>query len=124
MQYESSLLKTTSSRVNYEVNAWRVLDLHPGNPEIVFLRHCSHEDVNILTFDLRSQELRFFDEPQCSWSIFQPKIFCWPTPIPRYEKLQGLYGGSHNCWVQRSSKATTTPSPVSLVSHSCQNEVC
>ncbi|CAL1409698.1 unnamed protein product [Linum trigynum] len=111
-QHEWWLLKTTStSRCNYEVKNCTVLGLHPGKPEMVFLLHRGLNGPNILFFNLRSRELGFFDNPQPTWMVFQPKIYCWPTPIPGYEKLRGMYDGSYNCWVQHSSKATTCSLP-------------
>ncbi|CAI0546098.1 unnamed protein product [Linum tenue] len=93
-----------------QVSECYICDLHPEKPEIVFLElfNLVHH-LGIFTFNLTSGELEFaFDRlyiPHFMVLHIQPKVSYWPTPIPRYEELQGIYDGSYNCLVQ-SREAT------------------
>ncbi|CAI0464577.1 unnamed protein product [Linum tenue] len=90
-----------------------VLCLHPEQPEIVFLTFTDPFDGRIYSCNLRTGtgELELFSsvapfryEPD--WIALQPTVSCWPTPIPRYDELQGMYDGSYRCWVQNSTATT------------------
>ncbi|CAI0389445.1 unnamed protein product [Linum tenue] len=113
IQYKT-LLGRTSGRCNYELKECSVVGLHPEKPHIVFLRH---EDLGgpwddvVLSYDSRTEELRYFAEFLGNWAVFHPSVSCWPTPIPRYEKLRVIYDGSYKCWVQQSSSKATPPLP-------------
>ncbi|CAI0453564.1 unnamed protein product [Linum tenue] len=90
-----------------------VLALHPSNPEIVFLE-CRCPQVRrslVFSCNLKAKELKFFaDEVRGSrWKVFQPRFTCWPTPIPSYEKLQGVYDGSYSCFLQSNNNESATP---------------
>ncbi|CAI0430233.1 unnamed protein product [Linum tenue] len=88
--------------------------LHPEKPEVAFFTDfCGVAGNCHLSCDLRkggvlgsvSELTQFFT----GWRVFQPRVHCWPTPIPRYEKLRVIYDGSYAGWVQSNdpSKAMT-----------------
>ncbi|CAL1353128.1 unnamed protein product [Linum trigynum] len=91
--------------------------LHPHNPEIVFFKPFHFYDVNvILCCNLRREELEFIAEVDgsdnvCRLQVFEPRSSCWATPIPRYEKLQGMHDISYDFWVQISREAKTPSLP-------------
>ncbi|CAL1390975.1 unnamed protein product [Linum trigynum] len=76
----------------------KILDLHPERPHIVYFRYIPASGPDgILCCDLSSGKLEFFTELRQlvpRWSFFKPRVSCWPTPIPRYEELRGMYDGS------------------------------
>ncbi|CAI0556486.1 unnamed protein product [Linum tenue] len=82
--------------------------LHPDDPEIVFLEN--HVSAEILYRDVRTGEEGVFDSLSFRWRLFQPRISCWPTPIPNYGKLRGAYDGSYDCWVKQTSRQAA-PAP-------------
>ncbi|CAI0412342.1 unnamed protein product [Linum tenue] len=90
-----------------------VLALHPSKPEIVFLELSSPLAYGRLIFscNLRTMELKFVADqvPSIRWKVLQPRFTCWPTPIPSYEKLRGMYDGTYSCLVQSCSKESPTP---------------
>ncbi|CAI0452570.1 unnamed protein product [Linum tenue] len=101
------LVNTASRRGNYKLEYLFPADLHPEKPEIVFLRYLDLDDerfASTYACNLTSsgEEIEFFAEKGHSWRVVQPKVSGWPTPIPRYEQLRGLYNGSRSCWVQSS----------------------
>ncbi|CAI0423327.1 unnamed protein product [Linum tenue] len=109
--YEMALKRTSSLCGQFELENCFVLDLHPEKPEMVFFRYL--ED-RIFSFNLRTGKGKpeFFSGVtlKCfkpTWRALQPRVSCWPTPIPGYENLRGAYNGSYDCWVQKST--TTTP---------------
>ncbi|CAI0468398.1 unnamed protein product [Linum tenue] len=118
-QYEM-VLKTTSSSLwgDYKLEHCYVLDLHPEKPEIVFFRYKESSAACIFSCNVRTGMgepefiaagyLHIYDP---CWRALQPRVSCWPTPIPRYEQLRGLYDGSYDCWVQNCS-TTTLPSMI------------
>ncbi|CAL1409618.1 unnamed protein product [Linum trigynum] len=81
---------------NYELDRLFWVYLHPRRPEIVFLNYLDYriEKKFVLSMDLTgTKEVEFFDtDGRFTWNVFQPKISCWPTPIPKYEELRGTYG--------------------------------
>ncbi|CAI0402984.1 unnamed protein product [Linum tenue] len=85
--------------------------VHPDKSEIVFLEFQwypghSHVWYVILSFNLVSGEIDYFSnvaQHETPWTVFKPKVSCWPIPIPRYEKLRTRYDGSHRWLVQSSS---------------------
>ncbi|CAL1362986.1 unnamed protein product [Linum trigynum] len=114
LQYELVLKTTTSSSSSlwgdYELNKCSVLDLHPEKPEVVFFKYLND---CVFSCNLRTGtgEPEFFSavnlkcyEP--GWRALHPRVSCWPTPIPSYEDLRGMYDGSYDCWVQSSSTTT------------------
>ncbi|CAL1404817.1 unnamed protein product [Linum trigynum] len=45
----------------------------------------------------RGAKLEFFTDLRQlvpRWTLFQPRVPDWPTPIPRYKELRGMYDGS------------------------------
>ncbi|CAI0398877.1 unnamed protein product [Linum tenue] len=114
------LVNKSSKCGNYEVLACLKPFLHPDQPEIVFFnRVFIGYNKAMLRCDLRSEEVEFFAKLRgwydiCHFQVFQPRVPCWPTPIPRYEKLQGMHDGSYNFWVQSSSEAKLQSLPPSL----------
>ncbi|CAL1359210.1 unnamed protein product [Linum trigynum] len=103
-----TLLERTLSRYDYELEDCNIVSLHPEKPHIAFFEHpgvYGRLDSVIVSYNMKTGELEFFDQfvPR-----FQPRVSCWPTPIPRYEKLRGIYDGSHGCWVQQSSSEAAT----------------
>ncbi|CAN0853406.1 hypothetical protein LINGRAHAP2_LOCUS5622, partial [Linum grandiflorum] len=114
------LVNETSKCCNYQVErCYRPL-LDPHKPEIVFFNPLGSEEKNaILCCDLRTQELQLVTkvegEPDVGrLQVFQPRVSCWATLIPRYEELRGIYDGSYSFWVQSSSEAKTPSLPPSL----------
>ncbi|CAI0450144.1 unnamed protein product [Linum tenue] len=95
--YEMALRNPTLSSSPYICKYCQVLDLHPEKPEIVLLAYLNYPDTGILSCNLRTGEVEMLAEPMTcylhNWRVFQPRVSCWPTPIPRYEKLRG-YNGS------------------------------
>ncbi|CAI0547175.1 unnamed protein product [Linum tenue] len=84
---------------NYELERLFRVYLHPQRLEIVFLNYLDsrNKDADVLSMDLGTGEVEFFGAHYCPyWKPFQPKVSCWPTPIPRYEELRGTYDGSYN----------------------------
>ncbi|CAI0468791.1 unnamed protein product [Linum tenue] len=113
--YEMALKRTSSLCGQFELENCFVLDLHPEKSEIVYFRYL--ED-RIFSFNLRTGKGKpeFFSGvtlicSQPTWRALQPRVSCWPTPIPRYENLRGAYNGSYDCWVQKSTM-TTPPSTI------------
>ncbi|CAL1391110.1 unnamed protein product [Linum trigynum] len=101
-----------TSRCNYDLKDLVTINLHPENPEIVFLeyRTRSVQGFCTLSCNMRRGELELFAEQGkvvLNLMVLQPAVSCWPTPIPRYEELEGSYDGSYNCLV-RSIEATTS----------------
>ncbi|CAI0546782.1 unnamed protein product [Linum tenue] len=88
-------------------------DLHPENPETALLI-LGHYSGRIFSCDLRSGELEQLITTRRAyergWMLFRHRFSCWPTPIPSYKELRGLYDGSYSCWVQQSSDEAKTPS--------------
>ncbi|CAI0547758.1 unnamed protein product [Linum tenue] len=84
--------------------------LHPHKPEIVFFQ-CGACGSTLWSCDLRREELELYaqvEEVDGSHSyakVFEPRFSCWPTPIPRYTELRGMYNGSYSFWAQGSSEA-------------------
>ncbi|CAL1376681.1 unnamed protein product [Linum trigynum] len=108
-----SALKSSSGD-NYELLFLGVPSLHPEMPEIAFFTnlpgsvgspgHC-HVFCDLGSggeLEFISVATQYFDR----WRVFQPKIYCWPTRIPRYQKLRGLYDGNYSCWVQINEPLT------------------
>ncbi|CAI0449908.1 unnamed protein product [Linum tenue] len=99
-ELRGGLLERPSSRCHYEIEHCKILDMHPEKPEVVFFQYTPpsvNKDDAILCCDLRKGELEFVtDLRQLNprWTFFQPRISCWPSPIPRYEQLRGMYDGS------------------------------
>ncbi|CAI0458827.1 unnamed protein product [Linum tenue] len=117
LQYELVLKKTTTSSSLwgelYELDNCFVLDLHPEKPEVVFFKYLN-ECVFSCNLRTGTGEPEFFSAVKLKcyepgWRALQPRVSCWPTPIPRYEELRGMYDGSYDCWVQ-SSRTTTLAS--------------
>ncbi|CAI0422730.1 unnamed protein product [Linum tenue] len=79
-----------------------VIDLHPGKPEIVFLRFIDYSQASesaIWSCNLRSGESEIFckiSKASPRWRVFEQRLSCWPIPIPRYEELRGMYDGSYS----------------------------
>ncbi|CAL1409662.1 unnamed protein product [Linum trigynum] len=119
-QFERSLSET-SKCCDYDIvgDGCRPLGLHPHKPEIAFFRCNAGKNKNaILCYDdsAREAELKVFGElaglpDGHGLRVFQPRVCCWPTPIPRYRELQGVYDGSYSFWFQTQSKAKTPPLP-------------
>ncbi|CAL1409667.1 unnamed protein product [Linum trigynum] len=114
---EGLLNEKTSRCGNYEVESCsHQLCLHPYKPEVVLFNWRAGEKTNaILSWDLHREEVELFAEleggPAVSrFMVFQPRVHCWPTPIPRYEELRGMYDGSYNFCAQSANKAAVTPS--------------
>ncbi|CAI0438826.1 unnamed protein product [Linum tenue] len=108
---------------NYEViNGCHRPSLHPHNPEVIFFNPAYSSAKNALfCCDLRRGELEFLAKVEgrpdvFRLQVFQPRVSCWATPIPRYAELRGMYDGTYRFWVQtQSSREARTPSlPSSL----------
>ncbi|CAL1398325.1 unnamed protein product [Linum trigynum] len=88
-----------------------VAALHPEKPEIVFFQHLdSGPEGGQLSCNLGTGgEIEFVSELQyfLRWRMFQSKVYCWYTPIPRYQVLRGMYDGSYSCWVQGNNEIDT-----------------
>ncbi|CAI0546815.1 unnamed protein product [Linum tenue] len=131
-QFERSLSER-SKCCNYDVvgGGCHPLGLHPHKPEIAFFRcHAGKDENAILCYDddsTREVELKVFGElaglpDGHGLRVFQPRVCCWPTPIPRYRELQGVYDGSYSFWFQtQRAKAKTPPLPPSLIN--CMDRV-
>ncbi|CAL1398083.1 unnamed protein product [Linum trigynum] len=110
-------MKSPSWWGDYKLEDCFVLDLHPEEPEIVFFEYQKSPQC-IFSCNLRkgTGEPEFFAAAEfCTsdpaWRVLQPRVSCcWPTPIPRYEELRGLYDGSYDCWVQHNDTTTLLPS--------------
>ncbi|CAL1414680.1 unnamed protein product [Linum trigynum] len=106
MQHKTVLGKTIKI-FDYELEDCDVACLHPEKPHIVFFKHPGFGDRRsvALSYDMKTAELGLFGEfvPR-----FQPRVSCWPTPIPRYEELRAIYDGRYSCWVQQSSSKAAT----------------
>ncbi|CAN0853676.1 hypothetical protein LINGRAHAP2_LOCUS5704 [Linum grandiflorum] len=111
-QYQG-LVNETSKCCNYKVEGCYRPLLHPHNPEIIFFNPlCSEETNAILCCNLRTEELEFLAKVEgkldvLGLEVFQPRVSCWTTPIPRYDELRGMYDGRHSFWIQSSSEAKT-----------------
>ncbi|CAI0468801.1 unnamed protein product [Linum tenue] len=115
-QHELVLNRTSLLWGRYELENCFVLDLHPERSEIVFLRYL--ED-RVFSFNVRTGmgipelfsgiSLISYDP---TWRALQPRVSCWPTPIPRYDDLQCTYDGSYDCWVRSKNTTTTLPSTI------------
>ncbi|CAN0853358.1 Putative F-box/kelch-repeat protein At1g15680, partial [Linum grandiflorum] len=114
------LVNETSNCCNYQVESCYQPLLHPHNPEIVYFNPLGSEEKNaILCCDLRTQELELVAEVEgkpdvCRLQVFQPRVSCWATLIPRYEELRGMYDGNYSFWVQNSNEAKTHSLPPTL----------
>ncbi|CAN0853332.1 hypothetical protein LINGRAHAP2_LOCUS5602, partial [Linum grandiflorum] len=121
------LVNEMSKFCNYQVESCYQPLLHPHKPEIVYFNPLGSEEKNaILCCDLRTQELELVAEVEgkpdvCRLQVFQPRVSCWATLIPRYEELRGMYDGNYRFWVQSSIEAKTHPLPPSL--SICKDEV-
>ncbi|CAI0384032.1 unnamed protein product, partial [Linum tenue] len=99
------LVSKVSNYCNYEVGGCYEPFLHPHNPEIVFFSPVTGKYKNaLLCCDLGREELvlcaKLERQPDVHHlRVFQPRVSCWTTPIPRYKGLQGSY------WVPSSSEA-------------------
>ncbi|CAI0546805.1 unnamed protein product [Linum tenue] len=107
-QFEGSLSKTSKYRDYDIVGGFCPLGLHPNNPEIAFFHCTAGENKNaVLCYDWRREELKVFCH---ALRVLQPRVCCWPGPIPRYKELQGVYDGSYSFWFQtKRAKAKTPP---------------
>ncbi|CAL1398290.1 unnamed protein product [Linum trigynum] len=93
------------------------MDLHPERPEVVFFQYREYPEC-ILFCNLKTgmgepeffSATKFYLNDPC-WRVLRARVTCWPTPIPRYEQLRGMYDGSYDCWVQNTS-TTTLPSTI------------
>ncbi|CAI0546820.1 unnamed protein product [Linum tenue] len=111
-QFEGSLSKASRYWEYDIVGGCYPLGLHPQNPEIAFFHCTAGENKNaMLCYDWRREELKVFCH---ALRVFQPRVCCWPAPIPRYKELQGVYDGSYSFWFQtKRAKAKTPPLPPS-----------
>ncbi|CAI0468879.1 unnamed protein product [Linum tenue] len=124
LQYKT-VLKTTSPSFwgDYKLKHCSVMDLHPEKPEVVFFQYREYPEC-ILSCNLKTGmgEPEFFSPAEfCTsdpcWRALRPRVSCWPTPIPRYEELRGLYDGSYDCWVQHNNDHTTTLPSTTIGKH-------
>ncbi|CAI0450403.1 unnamed protein product [Linum tenue] len=99
MQCEGSLKTGTSSSMSYfDLNYYSILNTHPERPEVVYFNYQPPYilDGATLSYDLKRGELEYVNFIMLytpHWTVFQPRVSCWPTPIPRYEELRGIYNG-------------------------------
>ncbi|CAN0892643.1 hypothetical protein LINGRAHAP2_LOCUS17671 [Linum grandiflorum] len=101
---------TSSSRLwgEYELDKCSVLCLHPENPEVVFFKYL---DDCVFSFNssLGAGEPELLSAVRLNpyepnWRALQPRASFWPTRIPRYDDLRGMYDGSYECWVQTTPR--------------------
>ncbi|CAL1387731.1 unnamed protein product [Linum trigynum] len=97
-------LKEPSKPCNYSRERCYFACLHPDDPEIVFL----YNDFDVILYhDVRTGEEGVFDDEYSHpWRLFQPRISCWPTPIPNYEKLRAAYDA---CCVHHTRRQAARP---------------
>ncbi|CAN0898824.1 hypothetical protein LINGRAHAP2_LOCUS19925 [Linum grandiflorum] len=107
------LVDKTSKCNNYKIEGCYQPFLHPHMPNIVFFNPVPYKEDNaILCCDLLREKLEFFAKvegpPDVFYlEVFQPRVSCWATPIPRYDELRGMYDGSYSFWGQKISEAKT-----------------
>ncbi|CAL1376730.1 unnamed protein product [Linum trigynum] len=98
---------------DYNFGNLYVPTLHPEKPEIAFFTHTDQDDkkcrlsCNVGSggeLEFVSKITRYFN----GWRVFEPKVHCWPTPIPRYQKLRARYDGRIYCWVQSNEPVTSS----------------
>ncbi|CAI0546812.1 unnamed protein product [Linum tenue] len=104
------LVNETSKCGNYQVDSCYLPILHPNKPEVVLFNWLAGDDTNaMLSWDLQRQEVELFAKLEGGTAVnrfvvFQPRVHCWPTPIPSYEELRGLYNGSYQFWAQSGNE--------------------
>ncbi|CAI0467046.1 unnamed protein product [Linum tenue] len=102
-QYKTVLKATTLC--GYKLEHCYVLGLHPEQPESYFFQNNLESSAPCifscnLRNGMRGPELfsaGLFRREEPCWRALQPRVSCWPTPIPRYEQLRGMYDGSYGC---------------------------
>ncbi|CAN1220361.1 hypothetical protein LINPERPRIM_LOCUS1870 [Linum perenne] len=78
------LVRNTRCCSHEPYNASFVPFLHPHNPEVV-LFECTGCHSSLLSCDLTREETELFAYHDM---VFEPRVSCWPTPIPRYNELR------------------------------------
>ncbi|CAI0449959.1 unnamed protein product [Linum tenue] len=110
MKQCEGLVNKTSMCCNYEAKGCYSSFLHPHKPELVFFSPVLSIDENaILCCDLGREEVRFFTKLEWQHDVhrlhvFQPRLSCWATPIPRLKGLQGSYDENASLWVESSGE--------------------
>ncbi|CAL1391041.1 unnamed protein product [Linum trigynum] len=106
------LVNKTSMCCNYEARGCYSSFLHPHKPELVFfIPEYARAENALLCCDLGREEVQFFtklesEHDDIRLQVFQPRVSCWATPIPRHKGLQGSYD-ENSLWVESSGEART-----------------